>query len=358
MASCLGSMWRGARALGRRPVALVFGASVVSAGVWIAQSEWRRQHRVASVGGAGGVAGDGPGDPARGLYTGGSLSTADSTDAEPSLRREAFVPRLLLSAGACMIPHPDKMDKGGEDAFFVSAKGCCLGVADGVGGWAEIGVDPGLYSKELMRLASEAAATCTPGPHTPQQLLEIAYYATRARGSSTACILCLENERLHASNLGDSGFMVVRDGELHFLSPQQQHEFNFPYQIGEPGAGRGAALAGGSPDSMADTPKAAQRFTVDVREGDIVVAATDGLFDNVYPDEAAQLVTAARAAGDSAQVAAAALAQFGRIRAEDRSHLSPFAYSAQQLGYKYFGGKLDDVTVVCAYVEKTPAAKL
>ena len=39
--------------------------------------------------------------------------------------------------------------------------------------------------------------------------------------------------------------MVVRNGELLFMSPQQQHEFNFPYQIG-------------SPDSMADTPHAAQ----------------------------------------------------------------------------------------------------
>ena len=39
--------------------------------------------------------------------------------------------------------------------------------------------------------------------------------------------------------------MVVRSGELVFMSPQQQHEFNFPYQIG-------------SADSMADTPHAAQ----------------------------------------------------------------------------------------------------
>lgn len=43
------------------------------------------------------------------------------------------------------------------------------------------------------------------GPHCPQHLLEVAYLSTVARGSSTACILCLENERLHASNLGDSG---------------------------------------------------------------------------------------------------------------------------------------------------------
>lgn len=243
-----------------------------------------------------------------------------------------------------MIPHPAKEEKGGEDAYFIAEH--FMGVADGVGGWAEIGVDPGLYSRQLMDCAKQAAATCKPSPHAPQHLLEVAYLSTTARGSSTACILCLENERLHASNLGDSGFMVVRDGELVFMSPQQQHEFNFPYQIG-------------SPDSMADTPQSAQRFSVDVHEGDILVAATDGVFDNVYPDEAAQLISASKAKGDSPDKAAAALAQFARVRAADTAHLSPFAYGAQQLGYRYFGGKMDDITVVCAFVTKnTPASKL
>lgn len=53
-----------------------------------------------------------------------------------------------------------------------------------------------------------AVLPCFPlstGPHCPQHLMEVAYLSTTARGSSTACILCLENERLHASNLGDSG---------------------------------------------------------------------------------------------------------------------------------------------------------
>lgn len=35
-------------------------------------------------------------------------------------------------------------------------------------------------------------------------------------------------------------------------------------------------------------------FLAQVRPGDIVVAATDGLFDNVYPDEAASLVSASK----------------------------------------------------------------
>ena len=54
--------------------------------------------------------------------------------------------------------------------------------------------------------------------------------------------------------------------------------------------------------------------------------------------------------GESAAAAAVTLAQFARMRAADPTHLSPFAYGAQQLGYRYFGGKMDDITVICAYV--------
>jgi hypothetical protein len=37
--------------------------------------------------------------------------------------------------GAYVLPHPEKMGKGGEDWFFVSDTMRALGVADGVGGW-------------------------------------------------------------------------------------------------------------------------------------------------------------------------------------------------------------------------------
>lgn len=36
---------------------------------------------------------------------------------------------------------------------------------------------------------------------------------------------------LHAINLGDSGFIVIRDGSTIFRSPVQQHGFNFTYQL-------------------------------------------------------------------------------------------------------------------------------
>lgn len=36
--------------------------------------------------------------------------------------------------------------------------------------------------------------------------------------------------------MGDSGFVVVRKGKVLFRSPPQQHEFNFPYQLGQEGS--------------------------------------------------------------------------------------------------------------------------
>lgn len=47
------------------------------------------------------------------------------------------------------IPHPEKVAKGGEDAFYADDN--LLVVADGVGGWIELGIDSGKYSRELCK---------------------------------------------------------------------------------------------------------------------------------------------------------------------------------------------------------------
>lgn len=39
---------------------------------------------------------------------------------------------------------------------------------------------------------------------------------------------------LHAANLGDSGFMVVRKGKIILRSEEQQHFFNSPFQLSIP----------------------------------------------------------------------------------------------------------------------------
>ena len=63
----------------------------------------------------------------------------------------------MFSSGLSMIPHYEKRAKGGEDAAYSNDN--LLSVADGVGGWAESGVDPAIYSKRLCKLIGELYET-------------------------------------------------------------------------------------------------------------------------------------------------------------------------------------------------------
>lgn len=46
------------------------------------------------------------------------------------------------------MPAVAKMETGGEDAWYHSAN--LIVVADGVGGWNRYGIDPALYSRQLV----------------------------------------------------------------------------------------------------------------------------------------------------------------------------------------------------------------
>jgi len=249
--------------------------------------------------------------------------------------------KLKLLSGSCYLPHPAKEATGGEDAHFISIDEHVIGVADGVGGWADLGVDAGLYAKELMRNSMSAIKDEPEGTIDPTRVLEKAYISTKARGSSTACIITLKDQGIHAVNLGDSGFVVVRDGRTVLRSPSQQHDFNFTYQL-ESGGG-------------SDLPSSAQVFHFPVAPGDVIVAGTDGLFDNLYNNEISGVIVEALRVGLEPQIAAQKIAALARQRATDKNRQSPFASAAQEAGYRYYGGKLDDITVVVSYVKSAGA---
>ncbi|XVF15725.1 hypothetical protein REPUB_Repub09cG0180400 [Reevesia pubescens] len=138
---------------------------------------------------------------------------------------------LTLLSGSCYLPHPAKEETGGEDAHFICSNEQAIGVADGVGGWAEVGVDAGEFARELIYNSVKAIQDEPKGSIDPARVLEKAHSSTKSQGSSTACIIALTQEGIHAINLGDSGFIVVRDGCTVFHSPVQQHGFNFTYQL-------------------------------------------------------------------------------------------------------------------------------
>lgn len=95
-------------------------------------------------------------------------------------------------------------------------------------------------------------------------------------GSSTACVLVLHRETstLYTANIGDSGFIVVRKGEIVHRSEEQQHYFNTPFQLSLPPPGHGHNV-------LSDSPESADTLSFPVKEGDVILVATDGVFDNV-----------------------------------------------------------------------------
>lgn len=244
---------------------------------------------------------------------------------------------LRLLSAACCLPHPEKQDTGGEDAYFICPDKQVIGVADGVGGWADMGVDAGEYARQLMNESMIAAQQEPAGCIDTARVMVIAHSKTTCRGSSTACILALSNYGLQAANLGDSGFLVVRNGRLVFKSPAQQHNFNVPFQL-ENGGG--------------DPPDAAQVFTVEVAVGDVVVAGTDGVFDNLYDSELVTIVVQATRSGLSPDITAKNIASLARERAQDCNRQTPFSAAAQDAGFRFYGGKMDDITVIVSYVIK------
>ena len=112
-------------------------------------------------------------------------------------------------------PHELKLHKGGEDACAVSTS--TLAVADGVGGWADSGIDPAIYSRQLCKniLKHQPITIC------PKELLIKAAVDNKEIGSATCVVCVLTGNTLRTANLGDSGYMLVRDGHLLYKSEEQ-----------------------------------------------------------------------------------------------------------------------------------------
>ena len=65
---------------------------------------------------------------------------------------------------------------------------------------------------------------------------------------------------------------------------------------------------------LADTLFHVQNFAFDLQKGDVVVVATDGVTDNVFPEEAAAIISVIQRKGETPQVAATGLANYASMR--------------------------------------------
>ncbi|KAL4614741.1 hypothetical protein ACB092_07G075000 [Castanea dentata] len=244
---------------------------------------------------------------------------------------------LFLYSGAALLPHPSKALTGGEDAYFVDGQNW-LGVADGVGQWSLEGINAGRYAQELLENCEKIVLDSKSVSMTkPEEVLVRSAAESQSPGSSTVLVAYFDGQVLHVANIGDSGFIAIRNGAVFNRSSAMVHGFNFPLQI----------------ERDDDPTEFIEGYKIDLDEGDVIVTATDGLFDNLYEKEIASAVSNLLQASLKPQDIAEYLAMRAQEVGRSACVRTPFADAAQAAGYVgYTGGKLDDVTVIVSLVQK------
>ncbi|KAH8581961.1 Ptc7p phosphatase (PP2C family) [Cryptosporidium sp. chipmunk genotype I] len=380
---------------------------------------------------------------------------------------------LNLSIGSCSHPHPSKVHYGGEDAHFYEEN--VIGIADGVGEWANFGINPKLFASELISGMREAyLGTKCMQPSSPpndvailkknmvhanaeldmgksaameskevsefsgftqrskgaklkfdigynkeergepqndldkdekevmlklgkqfykdsqtfsysQFLLMEGYKNTQSFGSSTAFVACFDpkTSKLQISYLGDSGIIILRRTPetfrmgIVYRSPAQQHSFNCPFQLSrlpthqdfpllqEKGLTCFINLVKNSEDVPQDLPSHSITKEITLSQSDLIVVATDGLFDNLFDYEICSICSGAISPYEAIRLLkdpklyssphniSKALANAAYIKSLDPKAKTPFnrhCSVSDELWQFSTGGKLDDITVVVAWV--------
>jgi len=261
------------------------------------------------------------------------------------------------------IPEPSQLrSRAGQDAYFVcsirNTGAVAIGVTDGVGGYSESGIDSAYFAQAYRQILLEEDRI--PG------------------GASTACVgICTRNGQLIAANLGDSGFIILRHGRVLYASPAQTHYFNCPLQLAM--VPKHVLLQteqfGGSPYS--DQPDDAALTFHTLIDGDVIIFATDGVWDNLSSQDILRIVsgemqqagawsadeggiapspglavsTSTNNGGVQGVVARAVVAR-AKSASMNTKVDGPFAKEVQRLypGDNYRGGKQDDIAVVVTLV--------
>ncbi|KAI8629418.1 hypothetical protein F5Y19DRAFT_81342 [Xylariaceae sp. FL1651] len=298
----------------------------------------------------------------------GSFSDPLSTHHQ-SRNRRAFVNGELIRGWT-----------NGDDAIYASSHFICAN--DGVGAWsARPRGHAGLWSRLILHfwvaaMEKDMARAWSPDSlynPDPKRYLQEAYEQTieatsgpnDCQGTTTAAGAQLFYRGdmtdpqspvaplLYVTNIGDSQVMVVRTKpqKMIYKSKEQWHWFDCPRQLGT-----------NSPDTPDED---AVVETVELSEGDIVLAMSDGVIDNLWEHEIVENVSKSverweageggLASGDRNYGAnggmtfvAEELMNAAKMIATDPFAESPFMERAIEEGLASEGGKLDDISVVAA----------
>ena len=186
-------------------------------------------------------------------------------------------------------------------------------------------------------------------------------------------------------SLGDSGFAHFRLNKVHHFSNPQTHAFNTPFQLSiiPPRILARSRVFGGGP--LHDMPEDAGVTRHEVQHGDVLVFATDGVWDNLDSNDLLRIIRepmrsfrAWEAKSNDVYVSdhiynltvpggipkkyedslqtllAVTIAGEAKAASLDTRTDGPFAREIQKYfpHEEYFGGKVDDICAIVAVVVK------
>jgi protein phosphatase PTC7 len=231
-----------------------------------------------------------------------------------------------------VLPDPKKLFWGGEDATFV--KGRTFGVFDGVSGADKVDGVP-LYSLTLAREMKSRVGTS--GMEMKDMIDALAACVEvankRATGASTALVGSISDDGvLRVLNVGDCTAIVVRGEKVVARTKEINHFYECPYQFSE---------------ISPDRPRDGTRLNLSLKKGDIIIAGSDGVFDNLEEEQIVREVTSSpRKAG----IIAKRVSDLSRRISQNPKAITPFSKLALKKKNPDYpdgiGGKVDDVCCV------------
>ncbi|KAF0986357.1 hypothetical protein HZS_2773 [Henneguya salminicola] len=244
----------------------------------------------------------------------------------------------------------------GEDSAYTirSSRYSFFGIADGVGGYKEVGIDPSLFSSSLMEFCLRKSSAIISNQELPDckkiitecynQLLEL---KERIYGGSTINISYFDHQsgELSISNLGDSRLMVIQPtADLFLITNPQQHYFNCPFQLS---INPGDIVQYNPPNISLNT----EEVSLKLCHGDIIIMGTDGFFDNMFYGDIFKITNTYNYQRDDFPALYHTLLDTARKDAFNPLKITPFGVEYfQHQNQLFLGGKKDDITLIVAIV--------
>mmetsp|Transcript_35426 Transcript_35426/g.77244 ORF Transcript_35426/g.77244 Transcript_35426/m.77244 type:complete len:403 (+) Transcript_35426:66-1274(+) len=269
--------------------------------------------------------------------------------------------------------HPVKARKGQSDADATLQAPMILGVADGVSQIEEFGIDASELPNELLKYCEELGMTqLVPGRSEssyrgPIPLVREAFESTESLGSTTLVLAVLDNStRIHGKlhpmiaviSIGDCELLLLR--RLHGRNSQLQAVFHTEMQRidGHVQTPLQLARVDGriDPDfhdgiTIEVIEKGSAVHCVSAYEGDIIIMGSDGVFDNLFLDEIADLANSVLQPGRQIPTHEALLGHLAkRIVQACHAKTQPGTNGVMPEAPIGRGGKMDDTSCVVAEV--------